>query len=1159
MRDQRVGMGRTESASTAKIKNRVIQTLEVHPSGLRSDQIRKYLAAQGEVLDLSTITMILAEIQQAGTVIYKNRHWTLTARPKASPSSAIRSSRNNKIHAARNAPDSGHKHRSVTTSSTELVTVGCLPFSCHFVNENTSELSAVSARVGVLPDGWSLLRRLVPYWRECLRAEERPSTILPLERVNVDFCGLTSSGEWWPTERRRTELAINAEKLPAELLQTLARGGTDSSVFLGYPLQLIPGSRGGGAFARPIFTFACQLELSAGVLRLSALPQPIDVNADWLEKQFRNGMERQSFLRWLGIANRADEEGDEAEDGAGEPVDLPTAAARLAAYLKTSGDSSALSPTALATSLPRATDSVRLVNVMALFAAQTTRYSKGTLTDLARIADWSDEQLNATALRAFFANMSRVATSSVPALPPVSLSEEQLIAARSALNEPLTVITGPPGTGKSQVVAAIMASAALTGRTVVLASKNHKALDAVEQRLAELLDARTIVARASQPYGSKQVFSLRRATEALFARGASTGAREKLVQSVARLRHADDQLLAIETRLERQADLSEKIASVEAAIEHEESILTPAQQMWVRRVIPQHLPELPTRFAKITAASSLVGALGRWLRVRRCRQFLTGLRPLGIPWSSENDEDCLSTYEHLAAYHKLLKELETVKQDLPPEAETAALTERLVSGRRELFERTEKIFQSLPTALEDLSDDERLVLADFVGSMAIFAGDKPGAPGGVERRRTLSHALPILLRHFPLWAVTNLSAARALPLEPGLFDYVVIDEASQCDIASAIPLLARARQVVVVGDPAQLRHITKCSQEREVHLLETHGLLCQGIGRYSYRNQSLFNFAAATPGVMTYLLRDHYRCARGIADYFNSTFYGGRLRVLTDENQLQPPPGQSAGIHWTDIQGSIQAAATGCHAPAEVDAILAYLRRVLIEQDYRGTIGIVTPFREQAKRLSDRIIEALPPERVARSQLGAFTAHQFQGDARDLILLSLCLGPDMPTGSRSFLAESENLMNVAVSRARAVCHVFGNRNEARRSGIKYLVELSAVLDRTREPAAKATLFESPWEERLYHALKQRGLDPIPQFPIAGRRLDLAILRGNIKLDVEVDGDRYHRDPSGRRKSSDLWRDHQLRSLGWHVKRYWVYQLRENLDGCLDDIIAATEG
>ena len=102
-------------------------------------------------------------------------------------------------------------------------------------------------------------------------------------------------------------------------------------------------------------------------------------------------------------------------------------------------------------------------------------------------------------------------------------------------------------------------------------------------------------------------------------------------------------------------------------------------------------------------------------------------------------------------------------------------------------------------------------------------------------------------------------------------------------------------------------------------------------------------------------------------------------------------------------------------------------------------------------------------------------------------------------------------------------------------------------------------FESPWEEKLYNALKQRGIESVPQFPVAGRRLDLAVISNGIKLDVEVDGDRWHRDPSGRRKSSDLWRDHQLRSLGWCVKRYWVYQLREKMDGCVDDIIAAAGG
>jgi hypothetical protein len=88
--------------------------------------------------------------------------------------------------------------------------------------------------------------------------------------------------------------------------------------------------------------------------------------------------------------------------------------------------------------------------------------------------------------------------------------------------------------------------------------------------------------------------------------------------------------------------------------------------------------------------------------------------------------------------------------------------------------------------------------------MGVFGGNALGEDGGSERARVISRVVPLMLNHLPLWAVTNLSVARALPLEPGLFDYVIIDEPSQCDIASAVPLLARARRAVIVGDAAQL-------------------------------------------------------------------------------------------------------------------------------------------------------------------------------------------------------------------------------------------------------------------------------------------------------------------------------------------------------------------
>jgi very-short-patch-repair endonuclease len=60
---------------------------------------------------------------------------------------------------------------------------------------------------------------------------------------------------------------------------------------------------------------------------------------------------------------------------------------------------------------------------------------------------------------------------------------------------------------------------------------------------------------------------------------------------------------------------------------------------------------------------------------------------------------------------------------------------------------------------------------------------------------------------------------------------------------------------------------------------------------------------------------------------------------------------------------------------------------------------------------------------------------------------------------------------------------------------------------------------------------------------------------NRKVDIEVDGDKYHRNRDGSRKKDDVWRDIQLHGMGWIVMRFWVYQLREDLNGCVEKILA----
>ena len=96
------------------------------------------------------------------------------------------------------------------------------------------------------------------------------------------------------------------------------------------------------------------------------------------------------------------------------------------------------------------------------------------------------------------------------------------------------------------------------------------------------------------------------------------------------------------------------------------------------------------------------------------------------------------------------------------------------------------------------------------------------------------------------------------------------------------------------------------------------------------------------------------------------------------------------------------------------------------------------------------------------------------------------------------------------------------------------------------------LFDSEWERIMAHALAARGLAFTPQYPLAGRRLDFALFgNGGIKLDLEVDGRLWHEDIDGNRKLDDHWRDHQMRTLGWRVRRFWVDEIRRDMEHCLD--------
>jgi very-short-patch-repair endonuclease len=523
--------------------------------------------------------------------------------------------------------------------------------------------------------------------------------------------------------------------------------------------------------------------------------------------------------------------------------------------------------------------------------------------------------------------------------------------------------------------------------------------------------------------------------------------------------------------------------------------------------------------------------------------------------------EALKILQKYAGLHKLHERIERLQVEVKacrPLAEIRSEMEALLCRIRE--KAPGLLEAALRKRFGQLCAQERQRLLQVRNALSLMQSGSAGEGMRIRWQRFFEDQFTLLVHCFPLWAIPNLSARHGLPLAPAIVDTVVLDEASQCDIASAIPLLYRARRAIVIGDPNQLRPVHNMRGARNEHLMRKHGLLTPQLAHCDFLQSSLYDVAAASPAVgEPILLRDHFRCHPDIASYCNRLVYGGQLRVLTDASRLRVPRGRKPGIVWTEITGTAESGGpSGAICREEIEAVGLELQRLLSSDGYEGTIGVVTPFREQAKRINDWAAKNLPADALERADFVAATADGFQGDQRDVILCSPVYQPGVPRGSEWYITsrETRNLWNVAISRARALLHVIGNRQMCLQSEALHLRLLASPSSPSSDAGHGKPVFESVWERHLYEACANAGLAALTQYPLAGCRLDLAFPKA--RLDVEVDGERYHRDVTGRRKAEDLWRDLTIRAAGWTPLRFWVYELRDDMEKCVQQIRAHIE-
>ena len=247
-----------------------------------------------------------------------------------------------------------------------------------------------------------------------------------------------------------------------------------------------------------------------------------------------------------------------------------------------------------------------------------------------------------------------------------------------------------------------------------------------------------------------------------------------------------------------------------------------------------------------------------------------------------------------------------------------------------------------------MSLEQRKLLGDYSAFFLqiIVSAHEQSQQVGRDEFRWYYQLLPQISFIFPCWAVTSLSARR-VPFDPAFFDLLVIDEASQCDIASALPLLYRARRVVVIGDPMQLRHISTLSKRQDQQLLSKHHLVDEYPG-WAYSTRSVFDIASSlcrSEDIVA--LRDHHRSHADIIEFSNEVFDQGRLRVATRYDRLRGRTMTSLPfVGLTFRVRRFARVAGGAVNETEAQAVVEEIAR-LVGQGYRGSIGVVSPFRRK--------------------------------------------------------------------------------------------------------------------------------------------------------------------------------------------------------------------
>lgn len=786
----------------------------------------------------------------------------------------------------------------------------------------------------------------------------------------------------------------------------------------------------------------------------------------------------------------------------------------------------------------------------AIILTKRPSVTAGVLHELTQIAEKPSGIYRETALSIINEEYSQSKEKSVPMkdmnkitdfypITPLSLSDSQLQVVKNIDNSKFVAVQGPPGTGKSQTIVNLVAHLVANGKTVLVASRMDKAVDVVAERLNDL-GASHMALRAGRLNYQRQL---------------SEELNNLLAQNNSDLDDDIEDILLVDTKdmkdhldmLKNMENKSETIIKLEKnwhdkleEVEEQEKIL--GKKEYIKKTLKkgeidmvagiikvlEHNMEKAGFISKIANFTSL----GQLKKILNLKDFDVNYETIGklkqelefanMEWSLRKIEADIQKTGNL---HMLAEQIRTMKRK-----QKSLATNILKNKRRE--------------ALKELLRDENKRRRLKVHAKSLVANRKRLQTNILEEEDFRP-----LLEAFPCWCVTTYAVSDSLPLKPGMFDVAIIDEASQCDIASCFPILFRAKRAVIVGDDKQLPHLSFLEKAKEQSFLSQYGIPDKYQLMWRFRTNSMFDLADYY-SMNSVMLDEHFRSLPPIINFSNHEFYNDRIRVMRkdkpDENVLELVE---------VVDGKVDFDATR-NLP-EIEALVKRLHEIIIEDERKKpdnpvTVGIISPFRAQVEQLKVSVSKVLSDYMIKKHQIEIGTAHTFQGDERDIMMISWAVADNSYTQSLMFMQKA-NLFNVAITRGRNKVINFVSRNPRElpdghfRNYVSYMQNYQDKKQAVLSGEIDENIYKNSLEREVADKIRELDHRVVAGAEIAGLSADLLV---DDKFVIEIDGV----DDKTKSHISNMKKQAIIERSGFKVKRITFREWQYSPKACLDRVL-----